>query len=256
MPCSATPPTPARPGTARPPSRRSPSTRRWPRSTRASPAGASRSRRRSPTGRARSPSSAPADDPATGALHRAALRGTAPGAVVALGDPGAGPAGVPLLADRPLRDGKPTAYVCRHFVCDAPDHRPGCAGGGSRRPTVTDLPRPSATYRVRDLTDDDLAEIESWRYDGPWSVYDSDGPLDPALGYWAVTRERTGGWPASAASARRPASPAWATRTGAVDVGVGMRPDLVGRGSGVRFASAFLDFAAGQVAADRFRVVV
>ena len=28
--------------------------------------------------------------------------------------------GVPLLADRPLIDGAPTAYVCRGFVCDRP----------------------------------------------------------------------------------------------------------------------------------------
>jgi uncharacterized protein YyaL (SSP411 family) len=32
-----------------------------------------------------------------------------------------GPAdNVPLLQDRPARDGAPTAYVCRNFVCDAP----------------------------------------------------------------------------------------------------------------------------------------
>jgi len=32
-----------------------------------------------------------------------------------------GPAdGVPLLRDRPARDGLPAAYVCRDFVCDAP----------------------------------------------------------------------------------------------------------------------------------------
>jgi uncharacterized protein YyaL (SSP411 family) len=36
--------------------------------------------------------------------------------VVAAGDD----AGVPLLADRPMQDGKGTAYVCRRFVCDAP----------------------------------------------------------------------------------------------------------------------------------------
>jgi uncharacterized protein YyaL (SSP411 family) len=28
--------------------------------------------------------------------------------------------GVPLLADRPMRGGAPTAYVCRGFVCDRP----------------------------------------------------------------------------------------------------------------------------------------
>ena len=60
----------------------------------------------------------PDGDPATAELHRTALLGTAPGAVVAVGEPDA--PGVPLLADRPLREGRPAAYVCRHFSCDAP----------------------------------------------------------------------------------------------------------------------------------------
>ncbi|MFI0261502.1 thioredoxin domain-containing protein [Streptomyces sp. NPDC017056] len=60
----------------------------------------------------------PGDDPATRALHRAALLGTAPGAVVALGEPGTEE--VPLLKDRPLVDGRPAAYVCRHFTCERP----------------------------------------------------------------------------------------------------------------------------------------
>ena len=76
------------------------------------------SRRRWSTARARSPSWGRRDDPATEALHRAALRGTAPGAAVVAGEPGAD--GVPLLADRPLVGGRPAAYVCRHFTCDAP----------------------------------------------------------------------------------------------------------------------------------------
>ncbi|MFD3816398.1 thioredoxin domain-containing protein [Streptomyces rubiginosohelvolus] len=56
--------------------------------------------------------------PVGGELHRTALLGRAPGAVVAAGE-GAG-AEFPLLVDRPLVGGEPTAYVCRHFVCDAP----------------------------------------------------------------------------------------------------------------------------------------
>ena len=60
----------------------------------------------------------PEGSAATAALHRTALLGTAPGAVVAVGEPDT--PGVPLLADRPLRGGSPTAYVCRHFSCDAP----------------------------------------------------------------------------------------------------------------------------------------
>ncbi|MFH0242592.1 thioredoxin domain-containing protein [Streptomyces sp. HK10] len=76
----------------------------------------------------------PAGDPATAVLHRTALLATAPGAVVAVGEPSAGggdgadggadgetPA---LLRDRPLLDGRPAAYVCRHFACDAPTADP------------------------------------------------------------------------------------------------------------------------------------
>ncbi|MFF2386606.1 thioredoxin domain-containing protein [Streptomyces sp. NPDC058108] len=65
----------------------------------------------------------PADHSLTQALHRTALLGTAPGAVVAVG--AAGSDELPLLADRPLVDGEPAAYVCRDFTCDAPTTDPG-----------------------------------------------------------------------------------------------------------------------------------
>jgi uncharacterized protein YyaL (SSP411 family) len=62
------------------------------------------------------------DDLGTKALHRTALLGTAPGAVVAVGVTGSDE--LPLLADRPLVGGEPTAYVCRNFTCDAPTTDP------------------------------------------------------------------------------------------------------------------------------------
>ncbi|MYR04597.1 thioredoxin domain-containing protein [Streptomyces sp. SID6139] len=61
-------------------------------------------------------------DPATTALHRTALLGTAPGAVVAVGTPDSEE--FPLLADRPLVSGQAAAYVCRGFTCDAPTTDP------------------------------------------------------------------------------------------------------------------------------------
>jgi uncharacterized protein YyaL (SSP411 family) len=51
-------------------------------------------------------------------LHRTALLGTSPGAVVAAGTPDSDE--FPLLKDRPLVGGKSAAYVCRRFVCSAP----------------------------------------------------------------------------------------------------------------------------------------
>ncbi len=54
----------------------------------------------------------------SGPLLEAALRHAPPGTVIVAGEPDR--PGVPLLADRPLQGGAPTAYVCRGFVCDRP----------------------------------------------------------------------------------------------------------------------------------------
>lgn len=64
----------------------------------------------------------PRGDAATAELHRTALLGTAPGAVVAVGEGqhADDEAEFPLLAGRPLVDGRAAAYVCRAFVCSAP----------------------------------------------------------------------------------------------------------------------------------------
>ncbi|MFD7032861.1 thioredoxin domain-containing protein [Streptomyces sp. NPDC059917] len=72
------------------------------------------------------------EDPATAALHRAALLGAAPGAVVAAGLPGKADGSVgefPLLAGRALVGDVPTAYVCRHFVCALPTTDPAELAG-------------------------------------------------------------------------------------------------------------------------------
>ncbi|AMW12563.1 hypothetical protein A4E84_25615 [Streptomyces qaidamensis] len=58
------------------------------------------------------------DDEGTRSLHRTALLGTAPGAVVAVGVPESDE--FPLVSGRPLVGGEPAAYVCRNFTCDAP----------------------------------------------------------------------------------------------------------------------------------------
>ncbi|CAB4940639.1 unannotated protein [freshwater metagenome] len=62
------------------------------------------------------------DDELTRALRRVALMSNAPGAVVAVGDGDESPVG--LLRDRPLRNGKAAAYVCRQFTCAAPTSEP------------------------------------------------------------------------------------------------------------------------------------
>ncbi|MFC4148279.1 thioredoxin domain-containing protein [Micromonospora mangrovi] len=58
------------------------------------------------------------DDPTGDPLVAAAHRHAPPGAVVVAGR--SDQPGVPLLADRPMVDGRATAYVCRGFVCQRP----------------------------------------------------------------------------------------------------------------------------------------
>ena len=62
------------------------------------------------------------DGPERRALHRAALRRRSPGIAVVVAD---GPDDqVPLLEGRTAVDGRPTAYVCRDFVCSLPTSDP------------------------------------------------------------------------------------------------------------------------------------
>ena len=59
-------------------------------------------------------------DAATADLVGEVRRRFLPTAVAVTAPPGTGADLTPLLADRPLVDGRPTAYVCRHFACRQP----------------------------------------------------------------------------------------------------------------------------------------
>ncbi len=61
------------------------------------------------------------EDEATRALLEVAGGGYAPNRVVAAASPSSAPASaIPLLLDRPMIKGRPTAYVCRGFTCRLP----------------------------------------------------------------------------------------------------------------------------------------
>ncbi len=111
------------------------------------------------------------------------------------------------------------------------------------------------TYALTPLTAEQGEAMAQWRYPGPWAVYDSNGPIDPAEGFWAVVDDAGDvvGYACFGVEAR---VPGLADTPGVLDVGVGMRPDLTGQGRGREFAQAVLDHGRAVTGLTRLRAVV
>lgn len=110
--------------------------------------------------------------------------------------------------------------------------------------------------RVRRLRPDDVAAIRSWHYAGRDAVYDPGDDVASGAGYHAVVDARTDelvGYCCFGPEARVPGLDA---HPGTLDVGVGLRPDLVGSGWGAALTRRVLEHGARAHDPDRFRVVV
>ena len=120
-------------------------------------------------------------------------------------------------------------------------------------------------FTLKPITPSDARAISRWRYEEPYSIYDGDPTsvdalLQPRFAYHSVYAESgdlTGyfcfGEDAQVASGRRlglyEVEPA-------LDVGLGMRPDLTGRGLGVAFVYAGLRLARETFSPPAFRLTV
>jgi RimJ/RimL family protein N-acetyltransferase len=107
---------------------------------------------------------------------------------------------------------------------------------------------------VRPLTEAHADAIAGWRYPGRYSTYDVKEILAPAGGHWAVVHEgELVGYCSFGAPGRVPGVD---EEKGTLDVGYGMRPDLVGQGLGREFVSAILAFAVERFAPPQLRLLV
>ena len=106
--------------------------------------------------------------------------------------------------------------------------------------------------------------ISEWRYDEPYDVYNpgSDSGeemvqalLSPEYAYYAMTDARGDlvGYCCFGPDGRVPGGEYEAD---ALDVGMGMRPDLTGQGRGLTYVNAVLGFARCTFAPTAFRVTV
>jgi [ribosomal protein S18]-alanine N-acetyltransferase len=107
---------------------------------------------------------------------------------------------------------------------------------------------------VRGLVSADAEAISTWRYPGRDSTYDVNHVVAPELGYWAVSRgDELVGYCCFGLAARVPGVD---EEEGTLDVGYGLRPDLVGQGLGRAFVRAILAFADREIAPARFRLLI
>lgn len=113
-----------------------------------------------------------------------------------------------------------------------------------------------ARFMLTPMTTGAWREIGGWRYPPPYDFYNGGGgPDDVPEGYYAVRDEAAAlvGFFCFGADARVPGGE---YDDGALDVGLGLRPDRTGRGLGAAFLAAGLDFARRELAPARFRLTV
>jgi len=119
-------------------------------------------------------------------------------------------------------------------------------------------------FRVRPITPDDAVAICHWRYPGPYAFYDYDprdwpSMVSPDNAYVVVAGAdgSVAGFVTVGANARVPgAEVAGLYQTESVDIGLGMRPDLTGRGFGSAFLATALEWTSGHDRPETFRLVV
>jgi [ribosomal protein S18]-alanine N-acetyltransferase len=114
----------------------------------------------------------------------------------------------------------------------------------------------------RPLDEVSARAVLAWRYEPPYDVYDTAPDdavalgvlLDPANGYHAVRDH--GELVAYCCFGPDARVPGGDYSPDAMDLGVGVRPDIVGRGRGLDFLSAVLAFAAEAVGPRSLRATV
>lgn len=124
-------------------------------------------------------------------------------------------------------------------------------------------PVPSSSFTFAPMVEADARAVVAWEYPAPYDVYDVPAAdrvaavrsfLEPALGYHAARRDgELVGFCCFGPDARVPGGDY--RRDDLLDVGLGLRPDLTGKGLGLSFVQAVLAYA-GATGGCRMTVAV
>ncbi len=119
-------------------------------------------------------------------------------------------------------------------------------------------------FTLRPMDEAGARSILSWRYEEPYALYNACPDeieasmrtfLDPRNAYYAVADEG-GSLVAYCCFGPDAQVPGGDYSTNALDIGMGVRPDLTGQGHGLTYVNAILDFARRTFAPAAFRVTV
>jgi [ribosomal protein S18]-alanine N-acetyltransferase len=109
--------------------------------------------------------------------------------------------------------------------------------------------------RARELTVEEAERPLGWHYPEPYATYDAAGALGSDLGFFAVDDDDGDlvGYGCFGVEARVPGVE---EDPGTIDVGYGMRPDLIGQGRGREFVGAILAYVVAGDPTARLRMSI
>ena len=126
---------------------------------------------------------------------------------------------------------------------------------------------PPSAFIITPISEAQAREMLSWTYEPPYDIYNPDPKrfeedlryfLDPAMQMYAVTRQTGETWEmvggcSFGADARVPGAD---YSQPALDLGIGLRPDVVGHGVGPRVIEAMMAFAQQRWGKTHFRATI
>lgn len=120
------------------------------------------------------------------------------------------------------------------------------------------------SYIFKKMDEISARAILGWRYDPPYDIYNLPSDevesvvkymMDPQNAYSSITDEQ-GELAAYCCFGREGQVPGGDYSRDALDIGMGVRPELTGRGFGYEFVESVLDFAGATFAPSEYRVTV
>lgn len=119
-------------------------------------------------------------------------------------------------------------------------------------------------FAIKEMNEKHAKEISTWTYNEPYTIYDGDESEEFTKeitdgSYFSVVDENGDlvGYYCYGESAQVPAGKLYGVYIeGMLDVGLGMRPDLCGKGNGYDFFVNGLKFAQSKYSSMKFRLTV